>query len=392
MARSRNIKPAFFKNESLAELPCETRILFIGLWTLADREGRLEDRPKRIRAEIFPFDTFNVESMLNELQSFKFLARYEIDGIRFIQITNFVKHQDPHYKEKASEIPAPNGCENIIKATNVTRSQRAVILERDEYKCQNCSSIEHLCIDHIIPASRGGDSSDDNLQVLCISCNTKKGNKLDGEVKGIKKSIHNQTAVIVRSNVESTSNQTQIKEVVTNSLIPDSLNTDSLNTDSLNTDSLNTDSLIPDSLNPNPSSTPRKKRDEKKTPLQIACRQTWESYSNAYFNRHGTEPTGNKTIYSQIKAFVVRIGFEESPFVAAFYVSHNERFYVQKMHPVGMLLKDAEGLRTQWATGRGMTATRADQIDKSQANASCATEAMEIYTRRQEEKSHAKII
>ena len=54
MARARNIKPAFFKNETLVELPVETRLLFIGLWTLADREGRLEDRPKRIKMEIYP--------------------------------------------------------------------------------------------------------------------------------------------------------------------------------------------------------------------------------------------------------------------------------------------------------------------------------------------------
>jgi len=42
--RSRNIKPGFFKNEIIAEMPTETRLLFIGLWLLADREGRLEDR------------------------------------------------------------------------------------------------------------------------------------------------------------------------------------------------------------------------------------------------------------------------------------------------------------------------------------------------------------
>ena len=49
MARSRNIKPGFFKNEDLLDLPYEYRLLFVGLWTLADREGYLEDRPKRIR-------------------------------------------------------------------------------------------------------------------------------------------------------------------------------------------------------------------------------------------------------------------------------------------------------------------------------------------------------
>ena len=44
MARARNIKPGFFKNELLVGLPYEYRLLFIGLWTIADRDGRFEDR------------------------------------------------------------------------------------------------------------------------------------------------------------------------------------------------------------------------------------------------------------------------------------------------------------------------------------------------------------
>ena len=54
MARARNIKPGFFRNSDLVELPMDARLLFIGLWTLADRMGRLEDRPKQIKMEIFP--------------------------------------------------------------------------------------------------------------------------------------------------------------------------------------------------------------------------------------------------------------------------------------------------------------------------------------------------
>ena len=231
MARARNIKPAFFKNEVLAEMPMEARMLFIGLWTLADREGRLEDRPKRIKMELFPYDSFDVDPMLSRLQEDGFLTRYDVGGVRFIQIENFVKHQDPHYKEKASEIPPPEGVEDIIKATAVTRGQRVRILERDGYRCQSCGAESHLCIDHVIPVSRGGDSSDDNLQVLCHSCNTKKGNKLDGEEKGQKKSIHRPGAVIARPNVGSNSNQQKCTSP----------------SDSLSSDSLIPDSLIPDS-------------------------------------------------------------------------------------------------------------------------------------------------
>lgn len=116
MARARNIKPAFFKNEHLAEVSPEARLLFIGLWTLADCEGRLEDRPKKIKAEIFPFDSYDVNELLNELQSCggDFLVRYEANGIKCIQISNFTKHQNPHKNERQSgsqfpEIPEKNG-------------------------------------------------------------------------------------------------------------------------------------------------------------------------------------------------------------------------------------------------------------------------------------------
>lgn len=107
MARARNIKPGFFKNEDLAELPFSTRLLFIGLWTLADREGRMEDRPKRVKMELFPGDDVNVEKGLNELHASGFITRYEVDGGRFIEVTAFLKHQHPHFKEPPSTIPKP---------------------------------------------------------------------------------------------------------------------------------------------------------------------------------------------------------------------------------------------------------------------------------------------
>jgi hypothetical protein len=56
MARARNIKPGFFANDVLAEIDPLGRLLFAGLWTIADREGRLEDRIKKIKAQILPYD------------------------------------------------------------------------------------------------------------------------------------------------------------------------------------------------------------------------------------------------------------------------------------------------------------------------------------------------
>jgi hypothetical protein len=108
VARARLLKPGFFTNDVLAELPATGRILFAGLWTLADRDGRLEDRPRKIKAEVLPYDDDDVDAMLTRLAGLGFLARYERGGIRYIQITNFGKHQSPHVKEPASVIPAPD--------------------------------------------------------------------------------------------------------------------------------------------------------------------------------------------------------------------------------------------------------------------------------------------
>lgn len=109
MARARNIKPGFFMNEDLTDLPFEYRLLFIGLWTLADREGKLEDRPKRIKMELFPADNVDVDQGLSDLERYGFVERYEVNGVRIVMILKFTEHQRPHHTEKASELPNKDG-------------------------------------------------------------------------------------------------------------------------------------------------------------------------------------------------------------------------------------------------------------------------------------------
>jgi hypothetical protein len=108
MARSRNLKPSFFTNDKLADIDPLGRLLFAGLWTIADREGRLEDRPKRIKAEILPYDNANTDKLLLDLQAAGFILRYSVNGSRYIQVLAFTKHQNPHVREGPSTIPAPD--------------------------------------------------------------------------------------------------------------------------------------------------------------------------------------------------------------------------------------------------------------------------------------------
>jgi hypothetical protein len=108
MSRARNIKPGFFKNDILAECSPLARILFCGLWCEADREGRLEDRVKRIKADCLPYDDCDVDALLNQLAERGFIDRYAVDGCAYIQVVEFRKHQNPHVKEAASTIPEHN--------------------------------------------------------------------------------------------------------------------------------------------------------------------------------------------------------------------------------------------------------------------------------------------
>lgn len=133
MARARNIKPAFFKNEALAELPFEHRLLFIGLWTLADRVGKLEDRPKRIKMEVFPADNVSVDAALNELAAHGFIDRYEAQGIKVLRITNFLKHQSPHPREKDSALPDPAAAIHL-QDTGLSDAQKHLAVSKQDEK------------------------------------------------------------------------------------------------------------------------------------------------------------------------------------------------------------------------------------------------------------------
>jgi hypothetical protein len=97
-------------NEDLAELDPLARLLFIYLWMLADREGRLEDRPKRIAAMALPYDRdADVDALLNQLAEAKFILRYTAQDKACIQILTFIEHQRPHPNETPSDLPPVEG-------------------------------------------------------------------------------------------------------------------------------------------------------------------------------------------------------------------------------------------------------------------------------------------
>jgi hypothetical protein len=95
----------------------------------------------------------------------------------------------------------------------------------------------------------------------------------------------------------------------------------------------------------------------------------WSAYSEAYERRYSVAPLRNAKVNGQLAQLLGRVPVEEAPMVAAYYVTHQGRFYVEKGHAVDYLLRDAEKLRTEWATRRQVTSTQAQQADRTQSNA-----------------------
>lgn len=117
MSRARYLKPSFFTNERIGELAPFERLAWQGLWCQADREGRLKDRPRRLKIEILPYDDIDFDAILATLHERNFIVRYEVSGERFIAIPSFLEHQRPHPKEPQSILPEPPEASMIHAST-----------------------------------------------------------------------------------------------------------------------------------------------------------------------------------------------------------------------------------------------------------------------------------
>lgn len=121
--RRREISPEFWTDERVVELSDGAKLLFIGLWNLADREGRLEDKPLSIGFKVRPWAPREVPAFLGELASGGLIIRYSVDGTNCIEVPGFVEHQRPHPKEQASKLPArPEISRQAVESNDTPRN------------------------------------------------------------------------------------------------------------------------------------------------------------------------------------------------------------------------------------------------------------------------------
>ncbi len=127
MGRIRTVKPELFTHDELfdaeVELGLPLRIAFIGLFTVADREGRFKWRPRQLKLHVLPYDNLEFSHVLDALTTRGFLVKYEIEGVTYGCITNFSNHQVINNRESDSSIPAPLDMGSTTSQPSETHTQ-----------------------------------------------------------------------------------------------------------------------------------------------------------------------------------------------------------------------------------------------------------------------------
>lgn len=126
---------------------------------------------------------------------------------------------------------------------------------------------------------------------------------------------------------------------------------------------------------------PAAEKDEGRTNL---C---WQAYSEAYAQRYAVDPVRNAKVSGMLAKFLERVPADEAPEIAAFYVRSNRGLYLSSKHCIDLLLRDAEGIRTEWATGRTVTDTEARRADRTQATGNAFAG---LIAEAEEREAHAK--
>lgn len=129
MARIRTIKPEFFTSEDIVLLSPLARLLYIALWCEADREGRMQWKPRTFKMRYFPADDCDIERLCDELVMAELVKLY---GDGYAYVPKFGVHQHLNPREAASQLPNPHASARVIDAS--ARVNAPSVTRREEGK------------------------------------------------------------------------------------------------------------------------------------------------------------------------------------------------------------------------------------------------------------------
>ncbi|MCC8145061.1 MAG: hypothetical protein LIO93_01195, partial [Bacteroidales bacterium] len=122
MARIRTIKPEFWEDEKVANLPFAARLFFIGLWNHADDQGVFKDNPILLKSKIFPYDDIPVSEVsgwLSELEKANILIPVFYNNGKYYLIRTFKKHQVIDKRYNRYVVP-PTVVEEVLNPLRAT--------------------------------------------------------------------------------------------------------------------------------------------------------------------------------------------------------------------------------------------------------------------------------
>lgn len=117
MPTRRMIEPAIWQSESIGRLTIRQRLMFIGMFSNADDQGRLRASAPVIRSMIFPFDDISIEDIetdILKIASENCIMLYGSNGSRFAQVINWWVYQTPQWAYP-SKIPKADGWSDRLR-------------------------------------------------------------------------------------------------------------------------------------------------------------------------------------------------------------------------------------------------------------------------------------
>jgi HNH endonuclease len=197
MSRKVYLSSDISSDDRLIDVASENQLAAL-LWpwflTALDDWGRCEASAKQLKARIFPMiesvTVADVETALTLFAANRLIELYEVSGIRFLACLFFLRDQK-RYSVRPSRYPDPlpvgpraqaiaeylQDCHQWrVKPKSPWMRYRRYVFQRDGFVCVYCSSEDrtNLTVDHVLPRSRGGSDSPENLVTACWTCNRQK--------------------------------------------------------------------------------------------------------------------------------------------------------------------------------------------------------------------------
>lgn len=134
MARRRMIDPDFWVDEEISDLSPLSRLLYIGLWGICDDNyATLPDKPRWIKAQIFPYEDMKIETYLKELIKSNKILTFTHEEQPYLYIKNFFKHQRVDRPSKP-KYPEYSGTTQLTLVEDSTSTRHEVKLSKDKLK------------------------------------------------------------------------------------------------------------------------------------------------------------------------------------------------------------------------------------------------------------------